>query len=142
MVSGKYSSRMRFRSACFCLAALVLACLIQLSYAKVHHPFPMPLCHGFKLEEATVDQIQARLISGKLTSVQLVQCYIERINELNPHLKVVIEINPDVFEIAHQRDMERKKGKFYGPLHGIPILVKDNIATKDKLQTTAGSLGI
>lgn len=118
MVSGKYSSRMGSRSACFYLAALVFACLVQLSYAKVHHPFPMPLCHGFKLEEATVDQIQARLMSGKLTSVQLVQCYVEvrirrfvfysanmrmlvlkllnrllnqqRINQLNPYLKYVV----------------------------------------------------
>ncbi|KAJ2957071.1 hypothetical protein NQZ79_g7143 [Umbelopsis isabellina] len=120
---------------------LALVCLITLTHAapSVNTPFPMPSCHGFTLEEASVDAIQKQLSSGKLTSRQLVQCYLDRINTVNPYLHAIIETNPDIYRIADQLDKERAQGKVRGPLHGIPILVKDNIATADKMNTTAGS---
>ncbi|KAL1921611.1 uncharacterized protein VTP21DRAFT_11327 [Calcarisporiella thermophila] len=107
-----------------------------------HVKFRMSDCYGFQLEEATLDEMQHALASRKLTSVQLTKCYIRRIKQLNPHLHSVIELNPDWEEIAAKLDHERRHGHVRGPLHGIPILVKDNIATKDKMNTGAGSLAL
>ena len=92
--------------------------------------------------EATIPQLQALMNSGALTSAQLVTNYLNQIASLNPLLHAVIETNPDALSIAQARDRERKTGKIRGPLQGIPILVKDNLATKDKMQTTAGSLAL
>jgi amidase len=92
--------------------------------------------------EKTIPQLQALLASGALTSRELVHGYVRRIAELNPLLRAVIEINPNASAIAAQMDNERRKGALRGPLHGIPILVKDNIATDDNMQTTAGSLAL
>jgi len=92
--------------------------------------------------EATIPQLQALMNSGALTSAQLVTNYLNQIASLNPLLHAVIETNPDALSIAQARDKERKTGKLRGPLHGIPIIVKDNLATKDKMQTTAGSLAL
>ena len=92
--------------------------------------------------EATIPELQALMASGQLTSKQLVMGYLHRIQSLNPLLHSVIEPNPDAESIAHRLDDERRSGHVRGPLHGIPILVKDNIATDDKMQTTAGSLAL
>ncbi len=92
--------------------------------------------------EATIPQLQALMNSGALTSAQLVTNYLNQIASLNPLLHAVIETNPDALSIAQTRDKERKTGKIRGPLHGIPVLVKDNLATNDKMQTTAGSLAL
>src|SRR5438552_11594409 len=92
--------------------------------------------------EATIPQLQALINSGALTSAQLVTNYLNQIASLNPLLHAVIETNPDALSIAQARDRERKTGKIRGPLQGIPILVKDNLATADKMQTTAGSLAL
>jgi amidase len=97
---------------------------------------------GFDFIEATIPQLQDAMASGALTSVGLTMGYIERIKSLNPTLHAVIEVNPNAVAIAAALDNERRAGNVRGPLHGIPLLVKDNIATKDNMQTTAGSLAI
>lgn len=97
---------------------------------------------GFDFIEATIPQLQAAMSSGQLTSRQLTLGYISRIQSLNPLLHSVIEVNPNAVAIAAGLDNERRTGQVRGPLHGIPILVKDNVATDDQMQTTAGSLAI
>jgi amidase len=92
--------------------------------------------------EATIPELQELMSSGMLTSVQLTTSYLERIATFNPLLHAVIETNPDALTIAAALDTERQSGRLRGPLHGIPILVKDNLATADKMQTTAGSLAL
>jgi len=80
--------------------------------------------------------------SGRLTSRELTGAYLNRMAALNPLLGAVIETNPNAIAIAVQRDRERRSGQLRGPLHGIPVMVKDNIATADNMQTTAGSLAL
>jgi amidase len=92
--------------------------------------------------EATIPELQDLMASGALTSRQLTLRYLERIARYNPLLSAVIETNPDALRIAADRDREREEGRLRGPLHGIPVLVKDNIATSDTMQTTAGSLAL
>src|SRR5881227_4478974 len=82
------------------------------------------------------------MASGQLTSKDLVKGYLDRIQSLNSLLHSVIETNPNAVSIAQHLDNERRRGMVRGPLHGIPILVKDNVATDDQMQTTAGSLAI
>lgn len=99
----------------------------------------------FELEEETISSLREKLTSGKYTSEQLVKLYLDRIDSIDKnsiHLNSVIEINPDAISIAKELDIELKSGKSRGPLHGIPILIKDNIDTGDKMQTTAGSLAL
>ena len=97
---------------------------------------------GFDFIEATIPQLQAAMASGQLSSKYLVKGYLDRIHSLNPLLHSVIETNPNAISIAQHLDNERRRGTVRGLLHGIPILVKDNIATDDQMQTTAGSLAI
>src|SRR6266478_5448970 len=92
--------------------------------------------------EATIPDLHALMNSGALTSVQLTTNYLNQIANFNPLLHAVIETNPDALTIASELDTERQSGDLRGPLHGIPILVKDNLATADKMQTTAGSLAL
>jgi len=92
--------------------------------------------------EANILQLQALMASGQLTSKDLVLGYLNRIQSFNPLLHAVIETNPNAVSIAAGLDNERRAGLIRGPLHGIPILVKDNIATNDNMQTTAGSLAL
>src|SRR5260370_600387 len=95
--------------------------------------------------EATVAQLQAQMTAGNLTSEQLTQFYITRILALDqngPGVNAVIELNPDAITIAKQMDALRRRGVVLGPLHGIPVLLKDNIGTGDKMQTSAGSVGL
>ncbi|MBO0696457.1 MAG: amidase, partial [Verrucomicrobia bacterium] len=97
---------------------------------------------GFDFVEKSISELQDAMASGQLTSRELTQGYIRRIQSLNPLLHSVIEVNPNAIAIATQLDNERQHGHVRGPLHGIPLLVKDNIATDDQMQTTAGSLAI
>ncbi|XP_057966605.1 probable amidase At4g34880 isoform X2 [Malania oleifera] len=101
---------------------------------------------SFPIREATVDDLQVAFKQNKLTSKQLVEFYLREIRRLNPVLRGVIEVNPNALDLADKADRERKLAKSptgsLSKLHGIPILVKDNIATKDKLNTTAGSYAL
>jgi amidase len=99
----------------------------------------------FELEEATVGDLQKRVTAGSLTASALTQRYLERIAAIDkrgPALNSVIELNPDALSIAAALDAERKAKGPRGPLHGIPVLIKDNIDTADRMMTTAGSLAL
>jgi amidase len=99
----------------------------------------------FDLSEVSITDLQARMQSGKSTARDLCQQYLARIAEINtkgPAINAVIEINPDALALADTLDKERKAGKLRGPMHGIPVLIKDNIDTGDKMQTTAGALAL
>lgn len=96
----------------------------------------------FVLEEATVADLQRQMESGERSAGEIASLYLERIERLNrrgPELNAVIATNPEALEIAERLDRERAEGRSRGPLHGIPILVKDNLDTADRMATTAGS---
>ena len=95
-----------------------------------------------ELNEATIFDLQNGMKSGKYTARMLVENYLEKIKENDPKIHSVIELNPDALAIADQSDKERKRGKMRSMLHGIPILIKDNIDTADRMKTTAGSLAL
>lgn len=119
-----------FRNACL---ALVVALLV------------VPLEAGLRLESATIPELQQLMAGGTVTSVDLVSAYLRRIEKFDkagPGLNSVIELNPAAIEIARALDAERAKSGPRSPLHGIPVLIKDNIDTADDMQTTAGSLAL
>ncbi|HJQ31867.1 MAG TPA: amidase family protein [Pyrinomonadaceae bacterium] len=99
----------------------------------------------FDWEELTVRDAQAAMQSGRVTARRLTEMYLERIERIDrrgPALNSVIETNPDALSIAEALDRERKAGRVRGPLHGVPVLIKDNIDTADRMMTTAGSLAL
>lgn len=101
--------------------------------------------NGFSLDELSVDDLRKMMAKGEINAQKLVKLYLDRIAEIDkkgPHINAVIEINPDAMNIAAELDKERAAGKIRGPLHGIPVLIKDNIDTADKMQTTAGSIAL
>jgi amidase len=101
--------------------------------------------HDFALHEITIDALQQKMKEGTATARSLAEMYLKRIEELDkngPSLHAVIETNPDALAIADKMDAERKSGKLRGPLHGIPVLIKDNINTGDQMMTTAGALAL
>jgi len=112
----------------------------------VPSPSPSPYQpRPFALEEATLAQLQHGLAAGAHSSLALTRAYLRRIEELDrqgPTLRSVMELNPDAEAIARQLDSERKAGRVRGPLHGIPVLVKDNLDTHDRMVTSAGSLAL
>ena len=95
-----------------------------------------------QIEEITVNELQNKMKSGELTARKIAELYLQRIKEIDPKLNSVIETNPDALKIADEMDRERKNGKVRGLMHGIPVLIKDNIDTADKMKTTAGSLAL
>lgn len=99
----------------------------------------------FELNEITVDELQRKMQNGEYTSHFITELYLKRISKIDkkgPAINAVIQINPDALAIADKMDAERKANKIRGPLHGIPVLVKDNINTGDKMITSAGSLAL
>ena len=99
----------------------------------------------FELDEMTIDSLQAAMQSGQYSSHALTEKYLARIQEVDkggPMINSVIEVNPEALEIADTLDLERKQKGPRGPLHGIPVLIKDNIDTADRMNTTAGSLAL
>src|SRR5215472_5625743 len=106
---------------------------------------PAPQVRPFELDEITIGELQDGMKSGRFTSRLLVEKYSERIDEIDksgPRVNAIIEMNPDALAIAEALDRERKANGPRGPLHGIPILIKDNIDTADRMMTTAGSLAL
>jgi amidase len=100
---------------------------------------------AFALEETTIAQLQDGMKAGRLSARGVAQAYLDRIAALDrqgPALHAVLETNPEALTIAEAMDAERRRGKVRGPLHGIPVIVKDNIDTHDRMQTTAGSLAL
>ena len=91
------------------------------------------------MTELTILEVQRQLMSGEQTALSLTQFYLDRIAKYDPALKSVLELNPDALLVARKLDVERKSGLVRGLLHGIPVLIKDNISTNDQMQTTAGS---
>ena len=99
----------------------------------------------FELDEETISSLADKLSSGTYSSEQLIKLYMHRIEAIDkkgPRLNSIIELNPDALSIAKIMDLELKSNKRRGPLHGIPVLIKDNIDTVDKMQTTSGSLAL
>ncbi|KAH6832918.1 Amidase family protein [Perilla frutescens var. hirtella] len=124
----------------FLLSLLTFTALILLGFLNSY----INTCHALSIKEATVQDLQTGLLQNEVSSRQLVEFYINEIKRLNPLLKGVIEVNPDALYLADKADQEKraKPPRTFSMLHGIPILLKDNIGTKDKLNTTAGSLAL
>lgn len=126
------------------LASLPLS-LEYTGHAQANPPARSARARHSGLEEATIADLQAALDAGSETAVSLTKKYLRRIKELDargPALRAVIELNPDALHIARELDEERKQKGPRGKLHGLPVLIKDNIATHDRMTTTAGSLAL
>ncbi|NVO20775.1 MAG: amidase [Bacteroidetes bacterium] len=127
------------------VAALGIAACTRIVSRKDDSPLEPYVPVPFDLDEITIEQLQQRMTSGELSSRKITQMYLDRIQEIDkagPKLNAIIELNPDALANADAMDKERKNGKIRGPLHGIPVLIKDNISTADKMMTTAGSLAL
>ena len=125
----------RWFTACGALGLLIAA------MPRAQAPAP----RAFDLEETTIAQLQQRMASGRDTARSIAEKYLARIEAIDrsgPALHSVIELNPDALALADRLDAERKNGRPRGPLHGIPVLLKDNIATADRMMTTAGSAAL
>jgi len=118
-------------------AAPALALRGQIELVRPRTPSP-----GSTVEEKSIGQLQEAMRSGVMSSREIVEAYRARIGEMDKDLRAVLELNPDAESIADAMDAERKKSGPRGPLHGIPILIKDNVGTADKMETTAGSLAL
>lgn len=122
-----------------------LASVSVTATAKKISETPIAPPQAFELDELTVAELQSGMASGKYSAHSLAGKYLERIDEVDKHgpaINSVLELNPDALAIASDLDKERKAKGARGPLHGIPILIKDNIDTYDRMTTTAGSLAL
>src|SRR5262249_16821712 len=121
--------------------AAVLAALCAVGMVGAQAPAPT----RFDLDELTIADLQQRMQAGRETARSITEKYLARIEAVDrsgPALHSVLELNPDALSVADALDTERRSGRVRGPLHGIPILLKDNIATADQMMTTAGSLAL
>ncbi|HEV2616767.1 MAG TPA: amidase [Candidatus Acidoferrales bacterium] len=127
-------------------AAIGAASLAAPAFATPRFPrSPAPEVEPFELDEVTVADLQDGMKSGKFTARALAQKYLDRIAQIDkrgPAINAIIELNPDALSIADALDAERKAKGPRGPMHGIPVLIKDNIGTADRMMTTAGSLAL
>ena len=136
---------MPVRAVALRLGPLAAAVLQLVWHAVSAAPENSPTAPRFPFEEMTIADVGRQMQNRELTSRALVQAYLDRIaviDKSGPALNAIIELNPEALAIADQLDAERKSGKVRGPLHGIPVLIKDNIDTADRLHTTAGSLAL
>ncbi len=126
-------------------AGLTLATISLGLYNEVKAEPNNNIFTDFDLNEITISELQEKMTAGTQTSLSLTKMYLKRIKDIDangPKINSVIELNPDALVIAEALDKERKAGKTRGPLHGIPVLIKDNINSGDKMMTTAGSLAL
>ncbi len=153
-VNSNSNSRRNFLRAGM-VTTLATVAYPALGAARVADPVPAPgpgvqnvernFKKDFELDEITIDDLQKAFQSGQYSSRSLTEKYLARIAEIDkagPMVNAVIELNPDALQIADALDQERKSKELRGPLHGIPLLIKDNIDTGDRMQTTAGSLAL
>jgi len=127
------------------IGGMGLASVRALADDKAKSADPVRPPQSFELDEATINDLQTGMASGKYTAQSLTQKYLDRIAEIDkngPGINSVIETNPEALAIAAALDNERKTGRVRGQLHGIPVLIKDNIDTHDRMMTTAGSLAL
>lgn len=138
-------NRRQFLKSC-ATAGVAATTLPAISMARANRPLSSTLqLPASELDEVTITELQERIASGEESSRSLVRKYLARIEAVDgkgPALRSVIEVNPDAMKIAEQLDQERKFKGPRGPLHGIPVLIKDNIDTADRMSTTAGSLAL
>ena len=134
-------------------ALAALATTVDVSFGESRTRTPLPAApeprpwqqSAFELEETTIAALQEGMRSGRDTARSIVERYLSRMDAIDksgPAINSVIERNPDAIRIAEERDAERKAGRVRGPLHGIPVLIKDNIDTADRMRTSAGSLAL
>jgi len=143
------SRRAWLRSAAIGAGTAVIAPALAGARAAASQEPVAPSVKLFEFDEATISDLQRRMGSGEISAQSLMQAYLARIQEIDnrtaksgPRLNAVIEVNPDALTIAADLDKERKAKGPRGPMHGIPVLIKDNIDTADRMQTTAGSLAL
>ncbi len=132
-------------AAAIAATATTLLGKFPLPSAKTSTPSLFPQAAAANIEEATIAQLEAQIVAGTLTATSLVNQYEARISTLDqsgPMLNSILQVNPDALTIAQQLDAQRNAGTILGPLHGIPVLLKDNIDTHDQLQTAAGSFAL
>ena len=126
-------------------AAVFAPALGRVSEVAFAAPSPPPGAKTFELEEMTIAEMREGMSAGRFTARGLAEKYLERVEEVDrrgPAINSVIETNPDALALAESLDRERKAGRVRGPLHGVPVMVKDNFDTADRMQTTAGSLAL
>ena len=127
------------------LTTVLAASCTNNTQGKKEELLPVESKDDFELNEITISELQDKMATGEYSAEKVTQLYLQRIAAIDkkgPALNSVIELNPDALTIAKVMDEERKAGKTRGPLHGIPVLIKDNIDTSDKMMTTAGSLAL
>ncbi|HEX7722736.1 MAG TPA: amidase family protein, partial [Pyrinomonadaceae bacterium] len=127
------------------LSSVALATVQSVADASIEKTSSASAPAAFELDELTVDGLQSGMTSGKYNAHSVTRKYLDRIDEIDKHgpaINAVIELNPDALSIAADLDKERKAGRVRGRLHGIPVLIKDNIDTHDRMTTTAGSLAL